>query len=362
MTKYISKNKHIIFIFLFSVISIFVSYFYIGYSKEFGSDATEFRDAGVFLSQGGEVSREVLMNRVIPSPLFLYTSIGLNFFLGDFAFSFSVVNIIFYILCAFAFYFLALEIYKEKKVAFISTLLVIFNFYVIDPGNAHLADMSGWFFLIFSTYLAIRYVSTFNRKFYYLSILFAVVGFFFKEYGGLGLINLALLILISDLPKRQKVKDVLGAVILSVIPIFSYHIFSFFHYHVSYFDKFINVTTNSPSNPDYQSKSVVLLVKILGWLFSFGWFAFLFGVKEELKIKDKKRLMILLACLPATLTFLIWPAITQRLAVILMMWLALVAGFGLSRVKWYMLYPFLGLYIWFNYNIKVFMDKINLPF
>src|SRR3989344_673546 len=362
MRDFIIKNKTFVFLALFVILNIFVSYFYIGYRPEFGSDATEFRDAGVFLSQGGEVSREVLMNRVIPSPLFLYTSIGLNFFLGDFAFSFSVVNIIFYILCAFAFYFLALEIYKEKKVAFISTLLVIFNFYVIDPGNAHLADMSGWFFLIFSTYLAIRYVSTFNRKFYYLSILSAVVGFFFKEYGGLGLINLALLILISGLPRKQKIKDVLGAVVLSIIPIFSYHIFAYFQYHVSYFDKFINVTTNSPSNPDYQSKSFVLLVKILGWLFSFGWFAFLFGAREELKIKDKKRLMILLACLPATLTFLIWPAITQRLAVILMFWLSLVAGFGLSRVRWYILYPFLGLYIWFNYNIKFLIDKINLPF
>ena len=362
MKDFIIKNKQLSALIVFIVISIFVSYFYIGYTSGFGSDASEFRDAGVFLSQGGEVSRVVLMNRVIPSPLFLYTSIGLNVFLKDFSVSFSVINVFFYILCVIAFYFLVLEIYKEKKVAFISSLLVLFNFYVIDPGNAHLADMGGWFFLILSTYLAIKYTDTFNKKYFYLSILFAVIGFFFKEYGGLGLINLGLLILLSNLPKKQKIKDILLAVVLSSVPIISYHIFAYFHYHVSYFDKFINVTVTSPSNPSYQSKSLVLLIKILGWLFSFGWLAFLFGVWKEFKIKDERRLKILIACFPATLTFLIWPAITQRLAVILMLWLALTAGYGLSRVKWYLLYPFLGLYIWFNYNIKFLIDKINLPF
>jgi len=360
--EFIKKNKIFIFLTLLIIFNIFVSYFYIGYSPDFGSDATEFRDAGVFLSQGGEISREALMNRVVPSPLFLYTSVATNSLLQDFSLSFSVVNIFFYILCVFAFYFLTLEIYKEKKVAIISTLLALFNFYVIDPGNAHLADMSGWFFFIFSTYLAVKYINTFNRKFYYFSILMAVAGFFFKEYGGLGLINLTLLILVSDLSKKQKIKDVLGVVILSTIPIFSYHIFAYLHYHVSYFDKFINVKVASPSDPEYQSKSFILLVKILGWLFSFGWLAFLFGVKKELEIKDKKRLKILLACFPATLTFLIWPAITQRLAVILMFWLSLIAGLGLSKIKWYLLYPFFGLYIWFNYNIKILIDKINLPF
>ncbi len=149
---------------------------------------------------------------------------------------------------------------------------------------------------------------------------------------------------------------------ISSVPIISYHLFIYFQYHVSYFDKFTNVTVTSASNPDYQSKSLVLFVKILGWLFSFGWLAFLFGAWEEYKIRDERRLKILIACFPGTLTFLMWPAITQRLAVILMLWLSLIAGFGLSRVKWYILYPFLGMYICFNYNIKFLLDKINLPF
>ena len=356
------KNKHILWLLSFAILCIFVSYFYISYSPNLGSDATEFKQATVFLSQGGELSKEVLTNRVLTSPVFLYSSVVLNLFFKDFSTSSAVINVFFYFLCVIAFYYLALEIYKEEKIAFLSTILVIFNYYVIDPGNAHLADMSGWFFLIISTYLAIRYINTFDRKFYYFSILLAIVGFFFKEYGGLGLMNLALLIFVSDLPKQQKWKDVLLAVVLSVIPIVSYHLFVYFQYHVSYFDKFINVPTSANSAPGYQSKSSILLIKILGWLFSFGWLAFLYGAYEECIIKDKKRLKILLAIFPATLTFLIWPAITQRLAVILMFWLALIAGFGISRVRWYILYPFLAAYILFNINIKILIDKINLPF
>src|SRR3989344_1579802 len=139
MNSFNSKNKIFIFLAASAVLGVLVSYFYIGYSSEFGSDASEFRNAAVFLSEGGEVSGEVLMNRVIPSPFFLYTSVGINFFLNNFGLSFSIINIFFYILCVFAFYFLALEIYKEKRIAVISTVLVLFNYYVIDPGNAHLA-------------------------------------------------------------------------------------------------------------------------------------------------------------------------------------------------------------------------------
>ncbi len=361
MKEFFVKNKYLFFILLFIILNIFVSYFYIGYKPQLEKDAAEYGRAAEFLLQGGQVSKEVLMNRVLTAPLFIYSSILANFFFKDFSLSFSAVNVFFYFLCILAFYFLALEIYKEKKVAFWGSILVVFNYYVIDPNNAHLADMSGWFFLIVSTYLAIRYINTFSRKFYYLSVLSAAAGVLFKEYGGLGLVNLILLVLVSDLPKKQKIKDALIAGSLFIIPLFSYHIFAYFEYHISYLAKFLFVKTAS-SVSGYQASGFVLLIKILGWLFSFGWLAFLFGVKEELKIKDSKRLKILLAILPSTLAFLIWPAITQRLAVVFMFWLSLIAGFGLSRIKWYLLYPFLGIYIWFNYNIKFLIDKINLPF
>ena len=359
--EFFLKNKYILTVLLLGVFSLFVSYFYIGYTSKLGSDATEFKQAAVFLSQGGQISRDIIINRVLTSPLFLYVSLFVSLFTKDFRISFVIVNVIFYLLSIVAFYFLAWEIYKDEKVALISSILVIFNYYVIDPGNFHLADMSGWFFLIISTLFAIKYFNTFNKKFYFLSILLSAIGVLFKEYGGLGIINLSLLILFTDLSWKEKIKQILLAGIIFLIPVLSFHVFAYFKYHITYLDKFKYVQTIS-SVPGYQSKSLVLLIKILGWLFSVGWLAFLLGFWQELKVKDKHRLKILLACLPATLTFLIWPAITERLAVILMLWLSLIAGFGLSKLKWYMIYPYFGLYIWFNYNIKFLIDKVNLPF
>src|SRR3989344_1026450 len=124
MNDFITKNKHILLVLALAVLSVFISYFYIGYTQDLGSDATEFKQAQNFLSEGGEVSKEVLMNRVVPSPLFLYTSMFVSIFTKSFSTSSALINLLFYFGCVVAFYFLALEIYNEKKVAILSTTLV----------------------------------------------------------------------------------------------------------------------------------------------------------------------------------------------------------------------------------------------
>lgn len=360
MKEFFVKNKYLILIFIFAIANIFVSYFYIGYKPELVKDASEYFEAARFL-QGDQVGGQIQLGRILTTPLFLYTSILINNLFNDFSLSFSVVNIIFYLLLAFAFYFLALEIYKEQKIAFFSSIFVIFNYYIIDPSNAHLADMGSWFFFIVSTIFAVKYINTVDRKYYGLSIIFAAIGVFFKEYAGLALGNLILLICISDIYWKQKIKDILISIFLVLFPLLSFHIFIYLKYNYLYFDRFLSVGMIS-SAPGFESGGLILLIKILGWLFSFGWIAFGLGSLEEFKVGDKKRSKILLAILPVTLTFYIWPAITQRLAVMFMMWLSLIAGFGLSRSKWYLAYPFLGVYIWFNYNVLFLIDKINLPF
>ena len=229
MKDFLIKNKVYIVIAVFILLSIFVSYYHIGYNPELKKDAKEYYEAASFLANN-PVNEEKQLGRVLTTPLFLYTSIFVNFFVNDYSTSFSIVNIIFYFLCIFAFYFLALEIYKESKVAFLSTILVVFNFYVIDPGNAHLADMGGWFFFILSTFLAIRYINTLNRKFYYLSIFFTAIGVLFKEYGGLALCNLALLICIGDFPWKQKIKDISLATLLVLLPLLSFFQVSLRHH------------------------------------------------------------------------------------------------------------------------------------
>lgn len=355
------KNNTKIFLITIIVLNILVSYFYLGYQHGLiKGDAVTYFYAAKFLD-GGQMLGPEIMNRILTVPLFLYSSIFVNYLSGDLNLSIAIVNVIFYFACVCVFYLLGREIYKENKIAILSTVLFACNYYLIDPVNAHLADMGGWLFFLVSTYLAIRYFNSHNRKFYYLSILLAVIGVLFKEYGGFGIVSLTLLIGVSSVPNKQKIKYILVAGFLFLLPLLAYHLFVYLNYHYSYFDWFSYVK-NVASQPGYQTKSFILFVKILGWLFSFGWLAFVFGVKEEYKTMDKNRIKILLAILPSTLFFIIWPAITQRLAVIFMIWLALIAGFGLSKMRWYWSYPLLVIYILFNYNIKFLIDAINLPF
>ncbi len=359
MKEFVLKKKYICMVICMSVLSLCLSCLYIGYHHDLGKkDAYEYFRAAKFL-EGSPVDGTMQLDRVLTTPAFLYASIVVDSVVHDMSTSFAVINVIFYLLCISAFYFLALEIYKEEKIAFLGTVLVLTNYYVIDPGNLHMADMGGWFFFLLATLWAVKYVNTSERKFYYFSLLTSAVGIFFKEYGGMGVVNLVLLITIMDIPWKQKIKDIIVAGVVVAVPLTCFYIFMYMKYHYLYFNR---LTTAGTVAVTEAPKTFVLLVKILGWLFSFGWLASAYGVWEEWKTGDIKRWKILVALFPVTLTFYIWPFITQRLAVMFMMWLALLAGYGLSKTKWYILYPFLALYIWFNFNILFLIAKINLPF
>lgn len=353
-------HRNVVLILTVAILSLSVSYFYIGYTHQLEKDAVSYFEAANFL-QGKAIDGPVPMNRILTTPLFLSLAIFFNFFLEDFSLSVAILNILFYFLFIGAFYLLAKEIYKKNTVAFWGSLLLVFNYYLIDPGNAHLADMGGWFFFVLATYFAAKYISAADKKFYFLAILAAALGVLYKEYGGLGLVNLALLILVSDFSLKHKIRDIVLACCLFSVPFLSYHLGVYFTYHYSYFDWYLAVRSLS-HEIGRQARGVVLLIKILGWVFSLGWLAWILGLREELKERNKNRLKILIAILPAALTFIVWPETAQRLAFILVPWLALFAGFWLSKIKPYWAGTFVLAYALFNYNIKFLLDIINLPF
>lgn len=361
LKEIVIKNKYFFGVLGLAVLSVLVSYFYIGYHRELFKDAIGYAEAADFL-QGRQSAAAVPMNRILTTPLFLYSVIFINFFLKDFSSSLAVFNLIFYFLCVGAFFLLAREIYHDEKTAFWGALLVAANFYLIDPGNAHLADMAGWFFFILSTYLAVRYFNSADRRFYLGAVAAAAVGFLFKEYGGLGLVSLFLLIALADgFSARRKLGETVVAGALFLVPFLAYHTFVYLQYHYSYFDWYSSVKTLS-FEAGRQARGLAVFVKILGWLFSFGWLIWLIGLKKEWQERNWRRWKILAAILPASLFFVIWPEIAQRLAFILVPWLALSAGLGLSRMNSYRAAALTGLYVLANYNIKFLINIINLPF
>jgi hypothetical protein len=351
----IVKSKYFL-LYALAIINLIVAVYIIKISL-WSSDSETYLSAMNFLQ--GDKLTEIPYNRLITAPFMLYASIFFSFIFGSLFNGMLAVNIIFYFLIIYVFYKLALEIYQDHKIAFLSAALFLGDYGIYNFGTVYLADMGGWFFFILSSLLALKYYNDKNKKFYYLAVLAAGLGVLFKEYGALGMASLTILILISNFSWIKKFKEIIIAGLLfSAIPII-YNILFYLKFHYSYLDwYFFNVGAHG------QSYGLILLIKVLGWLFLAGWPIFLYGLLQEKKYFNRQRAYILAALLPASLAFLAWPALTQRIAFIFVPWLALISGFGLSKIKNnYLTAAILIIYIIINYSITPFLIKaINLPF
>jgi len=272
------------------------------------------------------------------------------------------INIGFYFLTTLFFYWLAKEVLEKKVAAGLATVLVITNYALINFGIAYLTDMGGWFFFIATSYLAVRYFKYENKKDYWGVILLAIVGFLFKEYGGLGMITLITLIGLANKIKREKIIEILKAIIIFGLAVGVYYLIFYLKFNYTYWSWYVfNLDYYAFNSSLAETYSLTLIIKVLGWLYSIGWL-WLIWRWWEIKNLDKKTKIILGGMLPASLMWLIWPALTQRIAFILVPWLAIVSGWILYRFKskW-MAGGVVLLYILINYNIQTLMEVINIP-
>jgi len=351
-------------IFFLAILGLFVAHFYINSFFVSVSDTGSYVKAMEYLQ--GKTTDLANYNRILTTPLFLYSSIFFSYLTGSLYGGMMVVNLIFYFLIIGVFYLFVLEVYKNHRVATLSSILFLSNYCLYNFGTTYLADIGGWFFFILTSYLALKYYNSKDRRFFFLAILSSSIGVLFKEYGALGLISLSTLILISDIDIKSKIKKIFTAGILfSIIPI-AYQLFFYIKFGYSYFDwYFYNLDHYALEGASQATKySISLLIKVLGWLYLVGWPIFIFGLSQEKKYFNKTRAKVLLALLPASLVFLAWPALTQRIAFIFVPWLVLISGFGLSKIKnKYILSLILIVYILINYGITSYWIKvINLPF
>ena len=352
----IIKSKYFL-LYALAVLNLVVALYVIEISF-WSSDSETYLSAMKFL-QGDRLSK-IPYNRLITTPFMLYASIFFGYFTGGLFKGMLAVNLIFYFLIIYVFYKLAFEICQDNKTAFLSSVLFLGNYAIYNFGIAYTADMGGWFFFVLSSLLAVKYFYNNNsRKFYFLAILSSSIGVLFKEYGALGLISLCLLILASAYGWRKKIKEIITAGFLFALIPLLYNLIFYLKFNYSYLDwYFFNVDAHG------QSYNLILLIKVLGWLYLAGWPIFFYGLWQEKKYFNKQRFMVLAALLPASLAFLAWPALTERIAFIFVPWLALISGFGLSKIKkTYLATAILIVYILINYSITPFLiEAINLPF
>jgi 4-amino-4-deoxy-L-arabinose transferase-like glycosyltransferase len=291
-----------------------------------------------------------VLNRLLASPLNLYSVLGLSYITGSIQYAFLLLNSLFYFLTPFVFYRLALLIYKEKTTALFASILVLSNWCVYVYGTYY-PDPEGWFFFVLGTYFALQYFyNRTDKKYLYLTAISSVVGFFFKEYGVLPMLTLGFLILLTDDSWKKKFNDIFLAGLALALPVIFYYVFFYLRYHYTYLDWYAG-NINPPGTPE---SSLWWLIKTVAWTYLAGWPILVYGMYKEWKVKNRARLNIFFAMMPASLAFVIWPVYTQRLEFILVPLVALVSGYGLSKIRnKYLATALLSAYVILNYFIAI---------
>lgn len=361
----ILKSSYFLLLIL-AVANLLIAFFFVQYPLQLNGDAPSYINAmnliqgndREVLLYGSEWETQIITNaRIVTTPLMLYSSIFASEIIGGDGYAgMLVVNIIFYFLIIFVFYKLVLAIYKVNKVAVIASILFFTNYCLYNYGVTYRTDMGGWFFFLLATLFAVYYYQCPTKeKFFYLSVLASSIGVLFKEYGFLGLVSLGFLILLSPIQYGNKIKKILKTGLLFLIIPALYYIFIYLKFDYSYLDWYffnVNAIVVNPESPEIRW-TILLLIKVLSWLFLIGWPIFLLGIYWEYKDRNRERIKVLLALLPASLAFLAWPALTQRIAFIFIPWLAMISGYGLSKMKSkYLVVIIIVIYILVGYLIR----------
>lgn len=356
MLNKILKSKYFPVLCL-GLINLLVAYFYIKLPFRAYEDFITYQNAVDFFEGHGSILADKVLTRLLTMPLSLLLGWIVGF--GNLGKGFVIMNIIFYFLVIWIFYKLVFEIWKNKNIALISTILLQSNFWFFSYGAAYSADLGGHFFFFLANFFAVKYFFSNSQKYFYYTIFSSSIGMFFKEFGALGMMTLGMLILFSSFSWKDKFYKISEAAILFLILPGIYHLWFYFKFDYTYFDWFI-----IPVKIGAETKSrFSLMIKVLGWLYLVGWPIFLFSlwkIKKYFKTLDYK---IVISLLPASLAFFAWPMFMQRTAFVLVPWLAICSGFGLSKIKNnYIVALILMIYILVGYNTVPLLKIINLPF
>ncbi|MFH1780765.1 MAG: glycosyltransferase family 39 protein [Candidatus Nealsonbacteria bacterium] len=225
-------------------------------------------------------------------------------FLGDGA-GLVAQNIFFYFLAAWLVFNITDLIFQNKKQAFFAVLFFITASPVIESGLAYLTDMGAWFFYLLSVFLTLLYLKNKDEKLVVLNGFLSGVGVLMKENGGLGVIFFGLMILFSrEFNFKQKFWKIMKFGGAFLMPIIALQFFVYHTFHYTSLDWYLRNASGSPGEG-------ILLVSLryLGQFFrilGLVWLPLLFGIWQELKKKNRPRIKIYLALIPASFSFLLW--------------------------------------------------------
>ncbi|MEK7520153.1 MAG: glycosyltransferase family 39 protein [Patescibacteria group bacterium] len=313
----------------------------------------------------GEVPDGFTANRIITTYLGMRTVMALETVFGDVKIAWAVMNSIFFFATSFFFYKIIAILFGRHTIAMFGTVLVATNYALLANALDYVMDVGGWAFYLAALYFSLRYMMMDNIRFVVYGAVAVGIGCFFKEYAFLGLIALACAILYQ---RRQNIGALVREAALvggiSLVPISLFYIWAYDQYGYSYLNWF---SYAKEAMPAYYASKPVEYIKVLGSLYTFGWFLFVGGVYLAMRYKtaflESRALWYVAFVGISALPVFVWPAITQRIFFPIVPFLVMVSCFVFLRYELRLVYflPLVAAYVAVSYAMDSYvLDAVNV--
>jgi 4-amino-4-deoxy-L-arabinose transferase-like glycosyltransferase len=237
-------------------------------------------------------------------------------------------SVVFFFLSIVLVFELTYELYGDGRQSAYAAVIFAAAYPMLAYGLVALTDLSGWFFLLLTVLLSIRYLKVPNRKKVFLIGLIAGLGMLFKENTAAATIFFAAFMFLNKelvLADRCKYVLIFGVAFLILPGINTIILLKL--YSQSYWSWFMwNWNGKRETLYAYTPLRIameVVRVMLLGWLFVAA------GIVAEYWHKNEARQRILFALVPASLSVLLWPFLHNRTMYVAGPLLAILASSGL---------------------------------
>lgn len=329
------------------------------------SDSFSYLDTMTVI-MGGDVPTGFVPNRILTTFLGLITIITAGFVIvGDIMASWYAINVLLFILGMSAFFYFLREFLEDERAAWVGTLLLATNYATISFGLNYLMDMGGWAAYLGTVWAAYRYYTT-GKKGYLVAGAFMVgLGGLWKEYAFLGAVPLFGSLLARDYktPKAWIPRALQLAIIIAVpIGLLYWHVYTVYGYTYGTWLGFNKAVYGA----SYGSQ-IAEYIKVFGSLLTFAWFLVLPGLflvlRRGKEILGNKKVWFLGFVFLSGLPIFFWPAITQRVFFVSIVFCATLAALAVREYKKYFPYfvSILLLYVVAGYTMDAYiLPAVNL--
>jgi hypothetical protein len=311
----------------------------------------------------GHIPQDFKANRIVTTYLGMESILALSSITGNVFSAWIVFDITVFTLGLLAIYAMFSEYFEDKKIAATGTVLVAASYAAVPNALNFVMDSGGWMFFLFGFFCAWRLLKSGNARYLWAGALAAGIGSLFKEYGLLGAIPVYGCAFYLWREKRLGFKQIFFSGLAAAIPMLGLYSYVLVKFNYSYLNWFASNRSSYASAIPSLAHRIDLYVKVLGSLYTFGWFLFLGGVwrllREKAKFVSRQELYFIFLALLAGLPAFAWPYPNQRIFFVLVPFLAMVSCFYLKEnpraYRWAV--PILLLYVIAGYT----MDAYILP-